>query len=597
MRLKRIRYVEIENFKPFGKTIHIDLGHPAVLIGPNNAGKTSVIQALALWSRGIQAWYEKKGRPRLKEKRERISAGINRLNILEVPVSETRSSWNNTRVRKANIPIKMTVNVGVEHEGKVKDCRLLFTQRDSEIIYCRPCPKTVSDEELLSYAAKLRFNLLYPMSGIETEEPLIQEGRINVLMGQGQTAQVLRNLCFIVAEDYKAAGSSNWQSIAGIMGRLFAITLKKPQLNANRGNLILKYRQPGVENDLDISLSGRGVQQMLLILAYLYSHRGSILMIDEPDAHLEILRQKQVYEILKEIAHSNDCQVIIATHSEVILDDAVDTNLTLLINGQAVNLATQGDMKNALRTFGIDHYYKAKLLPRILYVEGSTDLEILKKLAQRLKHDAFQILSGTLNYYYTQNIDSEDSLESRLDRVGGAYIDFKQHFYTLKRFVPDFKGLAIFDSDGREINDDIKAELAVTYWKNYEVENYFITPEVIIEFIKDRYADVGKLFKDHYAIMQKIIDRRLLSDVFAGDETQLKEFHQSSRNLRRTLLKNFKLSRFTEEVFKEFAAKLEEPVLLNKGEFYQLIEYVPEEDIPKEVSEKLDLLVKYLQWE
>ena len=68
--MKQIKYVEIEKFKNFDEKIRIELGHPAVLIGPNNAGKTSVIQALALWSRGIKAWYEKKGQPKQKVGRE-----------------------------------------------------------------------------------------------------------------------------------------------------------------------------------------------------------------------------------------------------------------------------------------------------------------------------------------------------------------------------------------------------------------------------------------------------------------------------------------------------------------------------------------------
>jgi AAA15 family ATPase/GTPase len=596
--MRRIRYIEIENFKTFGKKIRIDLDHPAVLIGPNNAGKTSVVQALALWNRGIQAWYEKKGQPRQKDKRERISAGINRLNILEVPVSETRFFWNNTRVRKGNTPIELTINVGLENEGKLDDCRLVFKQRDSEIIYCRPCKKTVSNEELLAYAAELRFSLLYPMSGIETEEPLVQEGMINVLMGQGQTAQVLRNLCFKVSEASKENRSSDWDSIVKLMKRLFAIDLKEPRLNASRGTLVLKYGQRGVENDLDISLAGRGLQQMLLILAYMYSHKGSILLIDEPDAHLEILRQKQVYEILKEIAHENNCQVVIATHSEVILDDAIDTNLTLLISGEAVNLATQTDMKNALRTFGIDHYYKAKVLPRILYVEGSTDLDMLKALAKKMNHPAYDILTLKVNYYYTQDTTPEDSLESRLDRVNGAYVNFKQYFHTLKRFVPEFKGIAVFDSDKREVKEEIGEDLAVVYWKNYELENYFIMPEVILDFIATFYNREGKLFKPTYhKSMKEIIDRRLLADVFAGDKAQLQEFHNASKSLRRTLLKNIKMSWFTQQVFEEFSHKEGQTILLKKGEFHQLLEYVKKEDIPKEVSEKLDLLVKYLKWE
>lgn len=594
----RIQYIEIENFKTFGKKIHIDLSHPAVLIGPNNAGKTSVIQALSLWSRGMHAWYDKKGQPRQKEKRERLSAGINRLKILEIPVSETRFFWNNTRVRKGNTPIKMTINVGLEHHNKVSGCRLEFTQRDSEVMYCRPCPKTVKNDDLLKAASALRFSLLYPMSGIETEEPFIQEGRVNVLMGQGQTAQVLRNLCYKVTENDDAEGNTDWQSIVALIRRLFGVDLKAPVLNINRGTIVLKYRQQDIENDLDISLAGRGLQQMLLILAYLYSHKESILLIDEPDAHLEILRQKQVYEILKEVARQNRCQVVIATHSEVILDDAVETNLTLLINGESVNLASQTDMRNSLRTFGIEHYYKAKVLPRILYIEGSTDLEMLKALAKKLKHPAYEVLSAKLNYYYIQDNVPENSLENKLDRIDGAYLNYKQHFFTLQRFVPGFKGIALFDSDGRGVSDDIRDNIALMYWKDYELENYFISPEIILKFVDDVFESSGPMFKSQfYKDMEDIIEAQLLSDVFSGDESVLEEFRKASKNLRRTLLKNFKMSKFAQSVFEKFAQKQGQEILLKKSAFHQLIEYADNKDIPPEVTEKLDFIVKYLYWE
>jgi ABC-type multidrug transport system ATPase subunit len=596
--MKRICYIEIENFKVFDKKIHIDLGHPAVLIGPNNAGKTSVIQALALWNRGIRAWYEKKGRPRQKEKRERLSAGINRLGILEVPVSETRFFWSNTRVRKGNTPIEMIINIALQYEGRVDDCRLIFKQRDSEIIYCRPCEETVSKEKLLAYAATMQFSLLYPMSGIETEEPFVQEGRINVLMGQGQTAQVLRNLCFKVKENDEASQTNDWRSIVKLMKRLFSVDLKEPRLNMNRGTLVLKYRQKGIENDLDISLAGRGLQQLLLILAYLYSHKNSVLLIDEPDAHLEILRQKQVYEILKDAARENRSQVVIATHSEVILDDAVETNLTLLINGESVDLATESEMRHALRTFGIEHYYKAKVLPRILYIEGSTDLDNLKALARKLEHDAYDVLSGKLNYYYTQDSLPEDSLEKRIEKTSGAYHNYNKHYNTLKGFVKGLKGIAIFDGDAREVEDDIGKNLAVVYWKDYELENYFITPEVILKFAESHFASDGPLFKPQYFKgIKEIIDDRLLEMVFEGDKGQLKEFKAASKKLRRTLLKGIKVSKFTENVFKDFSKKHNQPILLKKGEFHRLIEFVNKRDIPGEVSEKLDLIVKYLKWE
>lgn len=600
--MNRIRFVEIENFKTFTGKLRIDLGHPAVLIGPNNAGKTSVIQALSLWNRGVKSWYEKKGEPRLKETRERLSAGINRLNILDVPVSENRFFWNGTRVKKGNKPIELIINVGIELQGMVKDCRLIFTYRDSEVIYCKPCPETVENEELLKHAAALQFHLLYPMSGImsgisaDTEETPLPDGRISVYLGQGQTAQVLRNICYKVVEQDKKNGSKDWDEIVQLIKRLFLITLGRPVFNETRGSLMMSYKQPGVDSDLDISLAGRGLQQILLILSYLYWHKNSLLLVDEPDAHLEILRQKQVYEILKHIADKNKCQVVIATHSEVILDDAVDNNLTLLLHGEAVNLAKQQDMKNALRTFGIEHYYNARVHPRILYIEGNTDIEMLRAFAEKLNHPALDILSGKLNCYYICNTESEDTLENRLDRVGGAYGKYESHFHTLKRFVPDFKGIGIFDGDGGLKPDKTTDDISITYWKHYELENYFVSPDILCKYAAERFGEIGELFQQSLTdLFRHTVDQCLLSMVFSDDTQQLEEFHKASSGLKRTLLKSVKMSEFAETVFGEFARQQKQPVLLNKGEFYKLIDLISPEEIVVEVREKLDLLVKYLK--
>lgn len=593
--MRNIRYVEIENFKTFGNKIHVDLGHPAVLIGPNNAGKTSVIQALAMWSRGVQAWYVRKGQPRNKDARERIAAGINRLNILEVPVSETRFLWNRMHVRKGNTPIRMIVSVGVEHGGVVKDCRVEFTQRDNEIIYCRPCAETLKDDALIAHAGKIPFHLLYPMSGIETVETLVPEGRVNVLLGQGQTAQVLRNLCYQVVESDKKTSCKDWERISQLISKLFGVELGIPRLDEKRGELRVRYRQPDTDADMDISLAGRGFQQMLLILAYLHTHKGSVLLIDEPDAHLEVLRQKQVYEMLKDVAATNNSQVVVATHSEVILDDAIETNLTLLINGTAADLATMQDVRNSLRTFGIEHYYKARVCPRILYVEGSTDFDTLKAFACRLNHAAQNVFSASINYYYTRNIAPNNTLDNRLDRLGGAYQDdIKRHFNAMKRLVPDFQGLAILDGDQKGQTDENNNGLEILYWQFYEIENYYITPDLILNYVGavcDR--DGGLFTQSSIGGLRSVIDDQLLESVFGGDRLQLAEYNKASSRLRKTLLKNLKMSEFAAGVFEEFARRQKQPVLLRKGEYYLMIEDVAPEDIPDEVTLKLDKLVQH----
>jgi hypothetical protein len=115
---------------------------------------------------------------------------------------------------------------------------------------------------ILEYAASLNVHMLYPMSGLETEEPVLQPGRIDVLLGQGQTAQVLRNLCLIVQRD----SPKDWKRIVELMRRLFSVDIEDPQ-QTSRGAIQLGFRQDGVKESLDLSLSGRGFQQLLLIFS------------------------------------------------------------------------------------------------------------------------------------------------------------------------------------------------------------------------------------------------------------------------------------------------------------------------------------------
>jgi len=85
--MRLLHYLEIENFKRFGPRQRIELAHPAVLIGPNNCGKTSAIQALALWSQAVRSWYDAR---KESSALTRPATSLNRLAIVAVPVQRTR---------------------------------------------------------------------------------------------------------------------------------------------------------------------------------------------------------------------------------------------------------------------------------------------------------------------------------------------------------------------------------------------------------------------------------------------------------------------------------------------------------------------------
>ena len=76
---------------------------------------------------------------------------------------------------------------------------------------------------------------------METEEPILHPGRIDVLLGRGQTAQVLPNLCLLVFRTSR----DDWREIVELMRRLFLIDMDEPTETA-QGTIDLFYPQRDV---------------------------------------------------------------------------------------------------------------------------------------------------------------------------------------------------------------------------------------------------------------------------------------------------------------------------------------------------------------
>ena len=431
------------------------------------------------------------------------------------------------------------------------------------------------------------------MSGLETEEPILRPGRIDVLLGQGQTAQVLRNLCLLVSRD-APAGPNAWDDIVDLMRRLFRVRLGSPQETA-RGSIQLHYRQEDVKEPLDVALAGRGFQQLLLIFAYLHSYPGSVLLIDEPDAHLEILRQRQVYVLLQEIATRNASQVVLVTHSEVILEEALDRNLTLLLEGQADDLAAKASIRNALKHYGAEHYVRARQRGYVLYVEGRTDLDVLRALARRLRHRAAECWDEQVNAFYVQDNFPRADLDAEIERVEGGFgATPREHFFAMRGMVPGLVGLAILDSDGRPRQELDEGGLRITWWDRYEAENYFVTPWTLQEFVRRAWADDLPLSGRFERESEEVLDALIRERVFPGREQDFATWQGLDADAARLVWESstatVKLSDFAEEFFRRLADRLGRPMLLRKGELHRLVELVDPASIPAEVAAKLDLL-------
>lgn len=561
-----ITEMKIRGFKRF-ENVEIPLGNPVVFIGPNNSGKSTALQALALWSTGLKRWSEKRAGKQTPKIRSGVT--INRRDLVAVPVPTAKLLWRNLHVRESEFandkqtttPVLIEIIVDGVDQGEQWSCGLEFDYANEESFYCRPLRKTPDRKQVMEIptaALQKEVAFLPPMSGLVANETRLDPGAINVRIGEGRTAEVLRNLCHGLSS--RESGEP-WKQVCDRVRRLFGVDLAEPKYIQERGEIVMDFReQSGVS--LDLSCSGRGLQQVVLLLAYIHTNPGSVLLLDEPDAHLEILRQRQVYQVLTEEATDNDCQVVVASHSEVLLNEAADRDVVVAFVGKPHRIDDRGSqVAKSLKQIGFEHYYQAEQAGWVLYVEGSTDLAILRSLANRLDHPAAEALERPYVHYVENKVQAA-----------------RDHYYGLREAKTDLVGLALLDR--LESITDSDEQLQIYQWTRREIENYLCQPETLEAYAEKEIASFagGPLFADKCVrVMQTCIqdivppvalrDRsdRWWTDVKASDEF---------------------LDRVVSEVFK----KLKLPNLMRKTDYHVLAKYIPVELIPQEVSEVLDLI-------
>jgi hypothetical protein len=168
-----------------------------------------------------------------------------------------------------------------------------------------------------------------------------------------------------------------------------------------------------------------------------------------------------------------------------------------------------------------------------------------------------------------------------------------KHFSGLRNILPDLKGLAILDSDGRRLPDTSDGCLSICYWRKYEVENYFVSPEVLLNYCKNEFKDM-ELFDGFLPQTTEILHQLILEQVFDGNQADFSVWREASFETARVIWESKteqrKLSVFAEEFFRRLSRKTGGAMLLKKGELHRLIQFVRPEMISNEVRQKLDLL-------
>ena len=453
-----IRKVVIRRFKRFGE-VTFDLPDHIVLAGPNNTRKTTVLQAIAAWGLAFDRW------KRLNDFHRRggayTKAPITRQTFSAVPLRAFDLLWRE-RAYQGTVEIELQSVLGWT-------ITMEFISDSTEQIYVRPKPDI---EPAIARTATLVTVFVPPMTGLSTEEPVYQPPKIDQLLGQAKPGEVLRNL---LVQAYRSEVA--WAALQESIKRLFGYELLPP--NAEGADILAEYiTQPGGTR-LDIASAGSGFQQVLMLLTFLNTRPASVLLLDEPDAHLHVILQDAIYGELRAVAAKQQSQLIIATHSEVIINSVEPRELCVMLNHPRM-LADTDERTRLIKSLGTlsnEDIMLAMDVPGVLYLEDYTDLEILRAWAKTLTHPAYELLTTRL--FWKKTVSQP--------RPGAAGIAAREHYDALKLVQDDLPGLELLDGDARpEIpSTPITGQgLQRLRWKRYEIESYLLHPDALARYVE-----------------------------------------------------------------------------------------------------------------
>ena len=139
----------------------------------------------------------------------------------------------------------------------------------------------------------------------------------------------------------------------------------------------------------------------------------------------------------------------------------------------------------SLRLLSNDGIMRALQAPGVLYLEGHTDLEILRAFARVLNHPAEALLTRDLFWKPTV-------AETQPGRPG---IRAQDHYDAL-RLVRDIPAFMLVDGDSHPgiVSGAITGiGLQRLRWRRYEIESYLIHPEALARFVTSTVGEAASV--------------------------------------------------------------------------------------------------------
>ena len=278
-----ITKLTLRNFKSVGDQTY-EFTDFDLLIGRNNSGKSTVLQALAIWQFCVDEFHRTK---------RSGGTGIQIVlpNFTALPVPEFNLLWKSRTdrvyptengVRKQKF---ILIEIGVEwrnHLGENFSFGVELRYHSPQTIYAIPTGgwSVFKAHDQTGHLPKIAY--VPPFSGLEPSEKWLDVAPIRQQVGKGQPGSVLRNLLLWVYPAPKRsqgapAGKNtpapeDWLELTSVVKRWFSVELLPPHYDSDKDVFIgVEYKQG--DKTYDLIAGGSGFHQTTTLLAFLYGYR------------------------------------------------------------------------------------------------------------------------------------------------------------------------------------------------------------------------------------------------------------------------------------------------------------------------------------
>ncbi len=461
-----IKHVHIENFKRF-EELDVELEPLNCLVGPNNSGKTTLLQALALFDFCAHHCLT-----RTNTKLELKKRTIPPEEFYVLPVSNPTELWTDRRTtagKQKVIKVCMTFD---------DDHRVTASVKHDYNRFGVGIESTDESQEWLSQLVAYRIAYLPVFSVFLAQEERRTPAVVDDELARGRVHSVIRNLLLDLKEEEKH------EELIGVLRRTFpALEDMRIEFDEVSDRYIsVTYKEAARPKEFDVFSAGSGFQQFLYLFGFILLRHPRVILLDEPDVHLHGTLQSALLQELHRLVEEGK-QILFATHSRDLITGVSPENILSLENGAAKRLGVGFDIYDTLDRLGSIEPTQLPIIQafqRVLIVEDQADRTLLSMFCSKcLGSSIWQEVERRLAVCFSKGNPYKQPI-ARLREQLQQMISLPGQ--TLEAFVVSDRD---YYPDLQHLHQELPTDhLQWHVWERAEIENYLLCPNVIIQLLR-----------------------------------------------------------------------------------------------------------------